>query len=55
MEYTRYRKYPRVYKKNCSHEESIIDLSVTTAAGIVAAVFVGGAVLGYCLKRRFLN
>ncbi|HEX3030161.1 MAG TPA: hypothetical protein VHT34_12865 [Clostridia bacterium] len=55
MEYTRYRKHPRVYKKNSSHEESILDLSVTTAAGIVAAIFVGGAVLGFCLKHRWHN
>jgi len=49
---TRYRRYPRVYKKNLPEvEEKTIELSIEAAIGIVAVAFLKGIFWGYMIKR----
>jgi len=56
MDYTRNRKYPRVYKKHPhKEEERSLSLSSTTAAGILAFAFIGGTALGYYVKKKWLD
>ena len=47
-----YRKHPRSHAKNDKEsEDSILNLSAMTAAGILAFTFVNGMLLGYMWKK----
>lgn len=47
------RKYPVQYKKAAQvAAERSIDVSAATAAGIIAAAFVGGLISGWMIKGR---
>ena len=53
MDYVRYRKHPRIYKKNEDKEdETVLNLSMATAAGVLALAFAKGVFWGYMLKRK---
>lgn len=52
MRYVTSRKYPITHmKKSVEPEERVLDLSVTTAAGLLAFVFAQGVFWGYMIKK----
>lgn len=56
MQVHKYRKYPIQHKKATGQESresiSIVSISLSAAAGIMAVVFTGGLVSGWMLKKR---
>jgi len=53
MNNTRSRKYPRVHEKSsCAEEESIMNISATTAISILAVTFIQGILLGYFFNKK---
>ncbi|TYQ13048.1 UNVERIFIED_CONTAM: hypothetical protein Cloal_4097 [Acetivibrio alkalicellulosi] len=48
-----YRKYPRTHEKiNTDTEERTINLSASSALGILALAFVKGMFWGYVIKKK---
>lgn len=53
MDYGRYRKHPRIYKKSVPEEEQrTLSLSAAAAAGILTLAFLKGMFWGYLIKKR---
>lgn len=53
MNNIRNRKYPRVHEKNATvEEESVMNISASTAIGILAVTFLQGILLGYFFNKR---
>ncbi|MCX7710941.1 MAG: hypothetical protein N2484_13970 [Clostridia bacterium] len=54
MEPLKYRRHPRVYKKQTEQvEDNSINLSGAAAIGILALVFVKGVFLGYMINKKW--
>lgn len=54
MRHSNTRKYPITQMKKNNGEtqpERIVDLSLSTAAGLLGMVFIEGALLGYMIRR----
>ncbi|MCX7843575.1 MAG: hypothetical protein N2489_10985 [Clostridia bacterium] len=52
MEYTKYRRHPRVYKKQAEeNNENTLTLTAAAAAGILALSFAKGMFWGYMIKK----
>lgn len=46
------RIHPRVYNKKCTEDtETVLNMNVTTAVGILVATFINGVIVG-CLIRK---
>lgn len=54
MRYSAVRKYPitQMKKENClARQDRVVDLSLGTAAGLLALVFLEGIFWGYMIKK----